>query len=51
MNWFDRVVGSVAPATALRRAQARAGLAMLARSYEGARIGRRKIADIAGDHG
>lgn len=41
MNWLDRVVGSVAPATALRRAQARVAMAMLARSYEGARIGRR----------
>lgn len=41
MNWLDRVVSSVAPATALRRAQARAAMAMLARSYEGARIGRR----------
>jgi capsid protein len=41
MNFLDRAIGLVAPGTALRRAQARAGLAMLARSYEGARIGRR----------
>ncbi len=41
MNLLDRAIGLVAPAAALRRAQARAGLAMLARAYEGARIGRR----------
>jgi hypothetical protein len=41
MNWIDRTIGLVAPATALRRARQRAAIAMLARSYEGARIGRR----------
>ncbi len=41
MNWFDRVVGSVAPQAALRRARHRAAIAMLSRSYEGARTGRR----------
>ena len=41
MNVLDRAIGLVAPAAALRRAQARAGIAMLARAYEGARIGRR----------
>ena len=41
MNWLDRTIGFVAPATALRRARQRAAIAMLARSYEGARVGRR----------
>jgi lambda family phage portal protein len=41
MNWLDRTIGVVAPATALRRARHRAAIAMLARSYEGARLGRR----------
>ena len=41
MNLLDRAIGLVAPGAALRRAQARAAMAMLARSYEGARIGRR----------
>ena len=41
MNFLDRAIGLVAPGAALRRAQARAAMAMLARSYEGARIGRR----------
>ncbi|MFZ1413221.1 MAG: phage portal protein, partial [Defluviicoccus sp.] len=41
MNLLDRAIGLVAPGARLRRAQARAAIAMLARSYEGARIGRR----------
>src|SRR5512134_3853495 len=41
MNWLDRTIGLLAPATALRRARQRAAIALLARSYEGARIGRR----------
>ena len=41
MNWLDRAVSYVAPATALRRARHRAAMAALARSYEGARLGRR----------
>ena len=41
MNWLDRTIGFVAPATALRRARHRAAIATLARSYEGARVGRR----------
>jgi capsid protein len=41
MNWLDRAVGYVAPATALRRARHRAAMVALARSYEGARVGRR----------
>jgi lambda family phage portal protein len=41
MNWLDRTIGFVAPATALSRARHRAAIAMLARNYEGARVGRR----------
>src|SRR5512134_3499623 len=41
MNWLDRAVGYVAPQAGLRRARQRAAIAMLARSYEGARVGRR----------
>jgi lambda family phage portal protein len=41
MNWLDRTIGYVAPATALRRARHRAAMTALARSYEGARVGRR----------
>src|SRR5512143_3745653 len=41
MNWLDRTIGFVAPAAALRRARHRAAMAALARSYEGASVGRR----------
>ena len=41
MNLLYRVLGYVAPATALRRARHRAAMAALDRSYEGARVGRR----------
>jgi hypothetical protein len=41
MNFLDRVLGYVAPVTALRRARQRAVMAALVRSYEGARVGRR----------
>jgi lambda family phage portal protein len=41
MNWLDRTIGYIAPAAALRRARQRAAIAVLARSYEGARVGRR----------
>src|SRR5512132_2410817 len=41
MNWLDRTIGFVAPAAALRRARHRAAIVALARSYEGARVGRR----------
>src|SRR5512132_2354930 len=41
MNFLDHVFGYVAPAAALRRARHRAAMAALARSYEGARVGRR----------
>ena len=41
MNFLDRVLGYVAPQAGLRRARHRAAIATLARSYEGARLGRR----------
>lgn len=41
MNFLDRAIGFVRPASALRRARQRAAIAMLTRSYEGARAGRR----------
>ncbi|HYN39672.1 MAG TPA: phage portal protein [Rhodospirillales bacterium] len=41
MNFLDRAIGFVRPASALRRARQRAAIAMLTRSYEGARTGRR----------
>src|SRR5512147_1767908 len=41
MNWLDRTIGFVAPVTALSRARHRAAMAALARSYDGARVGRR----------
>src|SRR5512147_1755969 len=41
MNWLDRAVGYVLPQAGLRRARHRAAMAALARSYEGARVGRR----------
>jgi lambda family phage portal protein len=41
MTWLDRVIGTVAPAAALRRARNRSALMALTRAYEGARIGRR----------
>jgi capsid protein len=41
MNILDRAIGLVAPHAGLRRARQRAAIALLARSYEGARLGRR----------
>src|SRR5512147_2857166 len=41
MNWLDRAVGYMAPQAGLRRARQRAAMAALARSYDGARVGRR----------
>ena len=41
MNWLDRTIGFVAPATALSRARHRAAMTALVRSYDGARVGRR----------
>jgi len=41
VNWLDRTVGFVSPAAGLRRARRRTALHMLARRYEGAKLGRR----------
>jgi capsid protein len=41
MTILDRAIGYLAPHVALRRARQRAAIALLARSYEGARLGRR----------
>ena len=41
MNWLDRTVGLFSPRRGLARARYRQALAMAARSYEGAGVGRR----------
>jgi hypothetical protein len=41
MTILDRAIGTLAPHVALRRARQRAAIALLTRSYEGARLGRR----------
>jgi lambda family phage portal protein len=41
MTILDRAIGYLAPHVALRRARQRAAIALLSRSYEGARLGRR----------
>jgi hypothetical protein len=41
MTILDRAIGYLAPHVALRRARQRAAIALLTRSYEGARLGRR----------
>ena len=41
MNWLDRAIGAVAPGAGLRRARQRQTMAVLARGYEGAKLGRR----------
>ena len=41
MTILDRAIGYRAPQVAVRRARQRAAIALLARSYEGARLGRR----------
>ena len=40
-NWIDRAIGAVAPRAGLRRARQRQAMAVLARAYEGAKLGRR----------
>ena len=47
MNWLDRAIGAVAPGAGLRRARQRQMLAVLARAYEGAKLGRRTEGWIA----
>jgi len=41
MNWLDRTVGLFSPRRGLARARYRNALAIAARGYEGARVGRR----------
>ena len=41
INWIDRAIGAVAPGAGLRRARQRQIIAVLARAYEGAKLGRR----------
>lgn len=47
VNLLDRAVGWLAPQAGLRRARRRAAMAMLARAYEGATLGRRTEGWIA----
>ena len=41
MTWLDKAIGAVAPGAGLRRARERQMIAVLARAYEGAKLGRR----------
>jgi lambda family phage portal protein len=47
MNWLDRAIGVVAPGAGLRRARQRQAMGILARAYEGAKLGRRTEGWIA----
>ena len=51
MNWLDRAIGAVAPGAGLRRARQRQMIGVLARAYEGARLGRRTEGWIAAGTG
>ena len=51
MNWLDRAIGAVAPGAGLRRARQRQMMAILARAYEGAKLGRRTEGWIAAGTG
>jgi lambda family phage portal protein len=51
MNWLDRTIGAVAPGAGLRRARQRQAMAVLARAYEGAKLGRRTDGWIAAGTG
>ena len=51
MNWLDRAIGAVAPGAGLRRARQRQAIAVLARAYEGARLGRRTEGWVAAGTG
>src|SRR5512134_3040222 len=51
MNWIDRAIGVVAPGAGLRRARQRQAIGVLARAYEGARLGRRTEGWIAAGTG
>jgi lambda family phage portal protein len=51
MNWLDCAIGVVAPGAGLRRARQRQAMAVLARAYEGATLGRRTDGWIAAGSG
>src|SRR5512134_843204 len=51
MNWIDRAIGVVAPGAGLRRARQRQAMAILARAYEGAKLGRRTEGWVAAGTG
>jgi hypothetical protein len=51
MNWIDRAIGVVAPSAGLRRARQRQAMAILARAYDGARLGRRTEGWVAAGTG
>ena len=51
MNWLDRAIGAVAPGAGLRRARQRQTIAVLARAYEGAKLGRRTEGWVAAGTG
>ena len=51
MNWLDRAIGVVAPGAGLRRARQRQAMGILARAYEGARLGRRTEGWVAAGTG
>ena len=50
-NWIDRAIGAVAPGAGLRRARQRQMMAVLARAYEGAKLGRRTEGWVAAGTG
>ena len=51
MNWLDRAIGAVAPGAGLRRARQRQMIGVLARAYEGAKLGRRTEGWVAAGTG
>ena len=51
MNWLDRAIGAVAPGAGLRRARQRQAMGVLARAYEGAKLGRRTEGWVAAGTG
>ena len=51
MNWLDRAIGAVAPGAGLRRAHQRQAMAIVARAYEGAKLGRRTEGWVAAGTG
>src|SRR4029078_3894395 len=51
MNWLDRAIGAVAPGAGLRRARQRQMMRVLARAYDGAKLGRRTEGWIAAGTG